>query len=154
MASFNKFNCFVEDVAEEHHQLQTDTMRLLLTNTSPNAADIQVDTDEAVCQIQSTSNANEIAAGSGYTKKGPDVTVSASAQTGGTYKLTIDDEIITASGGSIGPFRYVVLYNDSGKTTATRPPIGWWDYGSSITLNSGETLTVDFDGTNGVLTIA
>lgn len=154
MASYNKFNCFVENVAEGAHDLGGDTLRAMLTNTAPNAADIQVDTDEAVCQLQSTSNANEIAAGNGYTKKGPDLTVSASEQSGGTYKLTITDEVITASGGTIGPFRYVVLYNDTGGTSATRPVIGYYDYGSSITLNNGETFTLDFDDANGVLTLA
>lgn len=152
--SFNKFQQFVEDMAEGAHNLGSDTLRALLSNASPNAADTIVDTDEAVCQIQATSNADEIAAGNGYTKKGPGLTVSASSQTAGTYKLVITDEVITASGGTIGPFRYVALYNDTGGTSTTRPVIGWYDYGSSITLNSGETFTIDFDDSNGVLTVA
>lgn len=153
MASFNKFNCFVEDLAEKVHNLGSDTLRVMLTNTSPNAADTIVDTDETVCQVQATSNANEIAAGNGYTKKGPAVTISASAQSGGTYKAVATDVVVTATG-AVGPFRYVVLYNDTAGTSATRPVIGWWDYGSSISLANGETFTVDFDPTNGVLQIA
>lgn len=63
------------------------------------------------------------------------------------------DVVFTASGGAIGPFRYAVLYNDS-PTTPAKPLIAWWDYGSSITLNSAETLTADFDQVNGLLTVA
>jgi hypothetical protein len=79
--------------------------------------------------------------------------VSSSAQTTGTYKLVLADVVFTAAGGSIGPFRYAVLYNDT-PTSPADPLIGWWDYGSSITLADTETFTVDFDGTNGVLQIA
>lgn len=152
MATYNKFNCFVEDVAEKVHNLGSDTLKLLLTNTSPNAAD--TDYNETTNVLDSTSSAAEISAGNGYTEGGETVTISASSQTGGTYKLVGTDTVVTASGGSIGPFRYVVLYNSTGGATTTRPLIGWWDYGSSITLNNGETLTVDFDGTNGILQIA
>lgn len=154
MASFNKFNCFVEDLAENKHDLDTDTIRVMLTNTVPNAADIQVDTDETVCQLQSTSNANEITAEHGYTKKGPALDLSSSGQSGGTYKLIFDDEVVTASGGTIGPLRYAVIYNDSKGTSAARPVIGWYDYGSSITLQDTETLTIDFNPSNGLLQIA
>jgi hypothetical protein len=77
--------------------------------------------------------------------------VSSSAQTAGTYKLVIDDVTITASGGSIAAFRYFVLYND----TATNDElIGWWDYGSSIVLANGESVTADFSATNGALQIS
>ena len=71
----------------------------------------------------------------------------------GTAKVTGTDIVFTAAGGSIGPLRYAVLYNDS-PTSPAKPLIAWWDYGSSITLNDQETLTVDFDGTNGILTVA
>lgn len=58
--------------------------------------------------------------------------------------------MFTAAGGPIGPFRYAVLYNDT-PTSPADPLIGWWDYGSSITLLNGETLPVDFDPTTGVI---
>lgn len=81
------------------------------------------------------------------------ITVSASAQTSGTYKLTCTDLVLTSSGGTTGPFRYVYIYNDT-PTSPADPLIAYFDYGSSITLGDGETLTLDFDGTNGLLQIA
>lgn len=136
MATFNKFNAFVEALAEKVHNLQSDQLKLALTNTAPTSAGaILTDITEITYTNLSTRN----------------LTVASSAQTSGTYKLTITDLVLTASGGSVGPFRYVVLYNS---TPASGNLIGWYDYGSSITLADTETLTVDFDGTNGVLTIA
>jgi hypothetical protein len=139
MASFNKFNCFVADVANKVHNLGADTLKVLLTNSAPSATNTQ------------KSNLTEISAGNGYSAGGATVTITASSQSGGTYKLVGNDVVITASGGSIGPFRYAVLYND---TSANDSLIGWWDYGSSATLNDTDTLTVDFDGTNGILQFA
>lgn len=139
MASFNKFYPFVEAVAEKVHNLGSDTLKVMLSNTAPSTAN-SVKTD-----------ITEISAGNGYTAGGATVTITSSAQTSGTYKLVGSDVTITASGGSIGPFRYVVFYND---TAASKNLIGWWDYGSSITLASGDSFTVDFDATNGILTLA
>lgn len=136
MASFNKFNSFVEALAEKVHNLGSDTLVLALTNTVPNATDTQL---SAITQISYTNLSSRT------------LTVSSSAQSSGTYKLVINDITLTASGGSVGPFRYVVIYND----TATNDElVGYYDYGSSLTLADGESLTVDFDGTNGVLTLA
>ncbi|MBP7704212.1 MAG: hypothetical protein KA105_02865 [Caulobacter sp.] len=137
MASFNKFNSFTEALAEKVHNLGSDTLKILLTNSAP----VATNTVKA--------NLTEISAGSGYTAGGEVVTVTSSAQSSGTYKLVGSDVVFTASG-SVGPFRYAVLYND----TATNDElIGWWGYGSSITMASGETFTVDLDATNGILQI-
>lgn len=93
----------------------------------------------------------DITAGNGYTAGGTAVTVTASSQTSGTYKLVGNDVVFTASGGTIGPFRYAVLYND---TAANDELIGWWDYGAGVTLNAGEPFTVDLNQAAGILTVA
>lgn len=140
MAAFNKFNSFVEALAEKVHNLGSDTLKVMLTNTAP------------VATNSVKADLTEISAGNGYTAGGNTPSVTSSAQTSGTYKLVLGDPATwTASGGSIGPFRYAALYND---TAASKELIGWWDYGSSITLASGESFAVDFDPTTGVLTLA
>ena len=140
MAAFNKFNSFVEALAEKVHNLGSDTLKVMLTNTAP----VATNTVKA--------NLTEISAGNGYTAGGNTASVTSSSQTSGTYRLILGDPAtFTASGGSLGPFRYSVLYNDS---TTNKELIGWWDYGSSITLASGESFAVDFDPTTGVLTLA
>lgn len=140
MAVFNKFNSFVEDLAEKVHNLGADALKVALTNTAP------VSTNTIL------GNITQIAAGNGYTTGGAAVSITSSAQTSGTYKLVLADVTFTATG-SMGPFRYAVLYNDT-PTSPVDPLIGWYDYGSSITLGANETFTVDFDPTNGALTIA
>lgn len=137
MATFVKFNSFVEALAEKVHNLGSDTLTVALTNTAPTAS-----TDTQLSNITQISYTNCSARA---------ITTSSSAQTSGTYKLTLADLTLTATGGTVGPFRYVVIYND----TATNDElIGYYDYGSSITLADTETLLIDFDGTNGVLTLA
>ena len=135
MAVFNKFDCFVENVAEKVHNLGSDQLTLALTNSAPSAANTVL------------ANITEVS----YTNLSTrNLTTSASSQTGGLYKLVVADTTLTSTGGSTGPFRYVVVYNS---TAAGGPLIGWYDYASALTLNSGESLTVDFDQTNGLLTI-
>jgi hypothetical protein len=135
MASFTKFNCFVEDLAEKKHNLGSDQLKVALTNSAPLA------TNTVLANITEISYTNI---------SSRDVTTSASAQTSGTYKLTLAQLVLTASG-AVGPFRYVVLYND----TATNDElIGYFDHGSSISLANADTYTIAFDTTNGVLTIA
>jgi hypothetical protein len=138
MAAFQKFNQFVEDVAHKVHDLETDTLKVMLTNTAPVAGN------------SIKGDLTEISAGNGYTAGGTQAVQSASDQTSGTYKLTLGDVTFTASGGSIGPFRYVVLYNDTPASPAD-PLIGYWDYGSNVTITDGNSFTVDMDATNGVL---
>ena len=136
MAEFNKFNAFVEALAEKLHNLGSDQLVVALTNTAPTAADDELaDISEATYTFCSTRN----------------ITTSTSAQSSGTYKLVLTDLVLTASGGTIGPFRYVVIYND---TSTNDKLIGWYDYGSSITMADGDTFTIDFDGTAGFMTVA
>ena len=136
MASFTKFNPFVENVAEKVFNLGTDTLKVALTNSAP------VATNGTLSQITEISYTN---------LSSRTITISASSQTSGTYKLTLADLVLTSSGGTTGAFRYVVVYDD----TATNDElIGYYDYGSSITLQDGDTFTIDFDATNGFLTIA
>ena len=134
-SAFNKFNSFVEAVAEKVHNLGSDTLEVALTNTAPSATNTVL---ANITQITYTNlNARTL-------------TVSSSAQTSGTYKLVIADKTLTSTGGSTGPFRYVVLFN---QTATNDELIGWYDYGSSITLGDGESLVLNFDDANGVLTI-
>lgn len=140
-SSFNKYNCFVENLAEKVHNLASDTLKVALTNTAPNAA-----THALLGDI------TEISGGNGYTAGGNQTVQSSSAQSGGVYTLaSADPATWTASGGSIGPFRYAVLYNAT-PSSPLKPLIGYWDYGSSITLNEGETFTVDLGASTLTLT--
>ena len=135
MAVFNKFDSFVEAVAEKVHNLGSDQLTIALTNTAPVAGNsLLANITEITYTNLSTRN----------------LTTTASSQTSGLYKLVVSDITLTSTGGSTGPFRYVVVYNS---TAAGGPLVGYFDYGSSITLLSGESLTVDFDQVNGLLTI-
>jgi len=124
MASFNKFNQFVEDLAKKVHNLNSDTLKVMLTNIAPVAAN-------AV-----KADITEITTANGYPAGGTQATFSSGAQASGTYKLTLNDVTFTASGGSFGPFRYAVLYNDT-PASPLKPLIGWWDYGTNLTITSG-----------------
>lgn len=135
MATFNKFNCFVEDVAEKVHNLGSDQLTLALTNSAPSSANTVL---ANITQVTYTNLSTR------------NLTTTSSAQTAGLYKLVVSDITLTSTGGSTGPFRYVVVYNS---TAAGGPLIGWYDYGSALTLNSGESLAVDFDQVNGLLTL-
>jgi hypothetical protein len=134
MAAFNKFNGFVSDLAAKTHNLGSDTLMVMLSNTAPSASNI------------AKTDITEIAAGNGYTAGGAAATLVSSGQTSGLYKLILNNVTFTASGGSIATFRYAVLYN----STASRL-IGWYDYGTTVTVTSGNSFQVQFDGTNGVL---
>jgi hypothetical protein len=136
MASFNKFNAFVADIANKVHNLGSDTLKVMLTNTAPTASNA-VKSDIA-----------EIAAGNGYAAGGTQATLVSSAQSSGTYALKLNNVTFTASAGSIGPFRYCVLYN---ATPAGGNLIGFYDYGTALTVTAGNSFQVQFDGANGVL---
>ncbi len=135
MASFTKFQSFVEKLAEKVHNLGSDQLKVALTNVAPIATnDVLADLTEVGYANISTRN----------------ITTTSSAETGGTYKLTLTDLVLTATG-AVGPFRYITIYND---TAANDDLVAFFDYGSSITMADGDTFTIDFDAANGVLTLA
>lgn len=132
MVAFTKFNQFVVDLGLKVHNLDTDVLKILLTNTAP----VATNTVKA--------NLTEISAGNGYTAGGFDAQGVWSGSSG-TATLTCTNVVVTASGGSIGPFRYAVLYNDT-QTSPADPLIGFWDNGSSITLADTESTTIVLAG--------
>jgi hypothetical protein len=137
MAAYNKFQDYVDQVNRAVHNWAAHSFKAALTNTAPAATNTIL------------ANITEISAGNGYSAGGMGLDTVTLSESSGTAKVTIADEVLTASGGSIGPFRYVVIYND----TATSPAdalVAWYDYGSSITLADTETFTIDFDATNGL----
>lgn len=141
-SSLTKFHDFVEQLGKGVHNFSSHTFKVALSNTAPTAS-----SNTALADI------TQVSATGGYSAGGYTLDSVTWSEASGTAKLVIDDEVITASGGAVGPFRYVVLYNDSA-TSPADALIGFYDYGSSITLADGESLTIDFDGTNGVLTIS
>jgi len=134
--TLTKFTAFATEVGLASHNLNTDTLKAALTNTAPSAAD----TVFAPLTLHPPP-----AAANGYTAGGHDITNLYSAG-----KMTGTDVVITATAGGIGPFRYIVVYND---TNATDMLVGWYDYGSSITVPDTAVFTIDFDPTAGILTI-
>lgn len=141
MAAYNKHQDYVEQLSKAVHNWSTHAFKWLFTNTAPTAAN-------AV-----KADLTEIAAGNGYAAGGPTADTVTLSEASGTAKVVIADEVLTASGGSIGPFRYVDLYNDT-PTSPADPLVAWWDYGSSITLADGESFTIDNDATNGIWQLA
>lgn len=135
MASFNKYNAGAEALVEGINA-GSDTWRVLLSNTAPDVADV------------AQADAAELTTSGGYTVNGNSCTVTSSTQSGGVYKLVLADPAAwTASGGGF-TFRYALLWNQTADKL-----IGWWDYGSSVALAAGETITVDLDGSAGVFTV-
>ena len=137
-AAFAKFNPFTEYLAEKAFNLGSDTLTIALTAaaSAPVAAN-GVLTD--LTQVAYTNLSTRA------------ITTSSSSQTSGTYKLVLTDLVLTASGGSVATFRYVVIYDD---TAASDQLVGFYDYAGNVTLADTETFTIDWDGAAGALTIA
>jgi len=133
MAAYNKFNDFSEQLANGVQNFATDVYKVALSNTAPVATNTIL------------SDITQISAGNGYTSGGSTTTITL-AEVTGTTTVSGTQVVFTASGGSIGPFRYVVLSNDT-TSSPSKPLVAWWDYGSSITLADGETFTVKFSNT-------
>lgn len=129
MASYNKHNAFVENMAEKVHNLQSDAITAYLTAAAnaPTAANSILGD---LTQISYTNLSSRV------------FSVTTSAQSSGTYTYLLADLTLTASG-AVATFRYAGYYNDT-PTSPADPLIGWWDYGSDVTLASGETFTYDF----------
>jgi len=144
MATFNKVNDFVVN-AVHNMDLASDSFVVALSNTAP-ASETPNPTADGNGIL---ANVTEIA----YTNlSSRTLTTSSSTQTSGTYKLVLADLTLTSSGGTTGPFRYVYVYNDTVASPAD-PIIGYYDYGSSLTLQDGDSLTLDFSAANGVIQI-
>ncbi len=139
MASFNKFNDFVEQLGLGNHDLNADQLNIALSNTTP------VATNEDFADI------TEISAGSGYTAGGDDSTNVWDESPPATGRLVTTDVVFTSTG-TIGPFQYVVFYNTSGASAGLDLLIGWWDHGSPVTLANTETFTVAFGATTITIT--
>jgi hypothetical protein len=139
MVAFTKYHTFVDEMSKGGHNLQTAVYRLALTNTAP--------PNPLTDTIWSTGIYPAPTAANGYTAGGNTPTVSSATTTAYVFKLVLADSVFTATAGGIGPFRYVIMYNSS----ATNKVVGYYDYGSSITLADTETFTVDFDPTNGAI---
>ena len=136
MVAFNNINDFVEHLAEGAHDLDTHQLTIALSNTAPasETSDPSADGNGLLANVTQAA----------YTFLSTrNITLSSSAQTSGTYTLALTDLVLTSTGGSTGPFRYVYCYND-GTTVLTDPLINYYDYGSALTLNDGESLTIDY----------
>jgi hypothetical protein len=140
MAAFQKFNAFSGAAAQKKHNLNADSLKIMLTNTAPDFVNNAVKAD-----------LTDIAAGNGYAAGGSVAAFVSGVDTAGLYKLILAPVQFTAAGGNIGPFRYAVLYND---TATNKDLIGGWDYGVAITLTNGNSFTVNLDQVNGTLTLA
>lgn len=134
-ASYNKFRAIVEYMAEGVVNLQSDALKIALCAT----ANAPVATNSVLGDLTEIDYTN---------LSSRTLTVSASAQSGGVYKNVVNDLVLTASGGDVAAFQYIVVYDDT-PTSPADPLIAWFDYGSALTLHDGESLTLDFDGTNG-----
>lgn len=132
MPAANKFNDYSEQKNRAKHDWGSHTFKLALTNTAPSAANTIL------------ADITQIAAGNGYTAGGTALTGVAISETGGTTTVQANQVVFTAAGGSIGPFRYYVLYNDT-QTSPADALVLWWDHGSAVTLNDGDTFTVKFN---------
>ena len=144
MASFTEINDFLENLAEAM-LAGTDVFTIALSNTAPGSESPDPTTDgngtlTNVTEVSYTNCSSRV------------ITTTSSSQTGGTYKLVLQDITLSASGGAVGPFQYVYVYSDT-PTSPADPLVCVYDYGSSITLNDGEDLAIDFDDANGLFQI-
>lgn len=132
MASYNKFNIFVENLSDGVHNGSSDQFTIALTA----AANAPVAGNSVLADLTQISYTN---------LSSRNLTQTVHGQTSGTYTQLFSDLTLTASGGSVATFRYVVNYNNT-PTSPADPLVGWYDYGSDLTLADGEQLLIDFTG--------
>lgn len=137
MATYNKHQDYAEQLNKAVHNWSSHTFKAAFCNTAPTAANSIL------------GDLTQISAAGGYSAGGVTLDTVTLTEASGTAKVTIADEVFTASGASVGPLRYVDIYNDT-PTSPADPLVCWYDYGSSITILDGESFTIDFDGTNGL----
>lgn len=135
MATYNKFQSWVKD-KHESANCATDQFVVFLCAS----ANAPVATNATLSQITQISYTN---------CSSRNLTTSSSSQTGGTYKLVLNDLTLTATGGNVGPFRYIGVYDDT-PTSPADPLVCWWDYGADVTITDGNSFLVDLDGANGL----
>ncbi len=139
MASYQKFNSFVEALAEKVHNLGSDQLKVALSNVAPVAGN-SVLADLTEIDYTNLKGATPL-----------NLTTVSSEQTDGTYKLVLSDLTLEAEGGALPEFRYVAIYND---TASGKELIGFYDYGSGVVLQAADQFILDFDASNGVIQIA
>jgi len=144
MATFTKINDWVGNMVKTAN-VGTDQFVVALSNTAPGSESTPPTGDGAgilanITQVSYTNLSTR------------NITTTSSTNTAGTIKLILTDLTLTSSGGSTGPFRYVYIYDDT-PTSPADPLVCYYDYASSITLNDGETLLIDFDGSAGFFTV-
>lgn len=127
-ATYVKFYDFVEALGNGEHNLGSDQLECYLTNAAP---DVAADADK--------TDLAEITVENGYT--GPKDIQNTFSETTGTGTVVAVDLSWTATSGGFGPFRYAVVFN---QTHTSDGLICYWDYGSSISCNEGESFTVNF----------
>ena len=132
MATYNKFQDFTEQLLRGNHDFDSHTFKLMLTNNAPVATNTV------------KSDFPEIPSGNGYISGGPTLNITVQESVG-TATLQANQVVITASGGNIGPFRYSVIYND---TQANKPLVAWYDFGQTVTILNGNSITIRFNNTN------
>ena len=145
MAAFNKFNSFVQELGKGTHTLTTDAIKVYLTNTLPTATHTVYNANGGA-----DNGPADLATGGGYTTTGTAIGSQTWTNTSGTSSFTGANVVFTATTG-FGPFQYIVLYNN---TSVTKELIGWYNYGSAVTLLASETFTVDFTTNTTIFTVA
>jgi len=147
MTAFTKLNGFVEHKNHGVHNNSTHQFVVALSNTAPGSESTPPTGAASACVL---ANVTQIS----YTNcSSRNITTTSSGQTGGTYKLVLADLTLTASGGDVGPFQYIYVYNDT-PTSPADPLLGYYNYGAAHTITIGNSFVVNFDGSGGFMTDA